>query len=125
LPYLSTLQAVREFRHQPLLEEALRERLAAAAVQAAASQEGTMFGEDHHDSIVQRGIDEALACRDMLAPAPPERLPITRVIAHLVVRARAHLQGIGTRSRFPGRSRRARAPSLSTIRAGRRAARWS
>jgi len=35
-----------------------------------------MFGEDRHDSIIQRGIDEALACQDMLerAPARPSRL---------------------------------------------------
>jgi hypothetical protein len=35
-----------------------------------------MFGEGHHDSIIQRGIDEALACQDMLerAPAKPTRL---------------------------------------------------
>ena len=42
-----------------------------------------MFGEGHHDSIIQRGIDEALACQDMLERAP------TR--PSLLVRARARL----------------------------------
>ena len=44
-----------------------------------------MFGEGHHDSLIQRGIDEALACQDMLerAPVKPSRLSqlITRVVA--------------------------------------------
>jgi hypothetical protein len=40
------------------------------------AEEDAMFGEDRHDSIIQRGIDEALACQDMLAraPAKPSRL---------------------------------------------------
>jgi hypothetical protein len=35
-------------------------------------EEAAMLGEDHHGSIVQRGIDEALACRDMLERTPPK-----------------------------------------------------
>jgi hypothetical protein len=44
-----------------------------------------VFGEDHHDSLIQPGIDEALACQDMLerAPIKPSRLSqwVTRVVA--------------------------------------------
>ena len=48
-----------------------------------------MFGEDHHDSIVQRGIDEALACRDLLQPAPVKPPLLARVLSHIVVAGRA------------------------------------
>jgi hypothetical protein len=52
------------------------------------NQVEAMFGEGHHDSIVQPGIDEALACQDMLerTPATPSRL--SRVIARVVAAAR-------------------------------------
>ena len=44
-----------------------------------------MFGEGHYDSLVQRGIDEALACQDMLERAPIKpswlSLMVTRVVA--------------------------------------------
>jgi hypothetical protein len=43
-----------------------------------------MFGENHDDSIVQRGIDEALACQDMLARVPVKPSLLTRVVARLV-----------------------------------------
>jgi hypothetical protein len=36
----------------------------------SSSEEDVVFGEGHHDSVVQRGIDEALACQDMLARTP-------------------------------------------------------
>ncbi len=85
MPYPSTLEAVRESRHLMLLEEAARERRAASAVPQPIRQEGAMFSESHRDSIVQRGIDEALACRDMLAPAPHQPSPIVRLCARLVV----------------------------------------
>ena len=52
-----------------------------------------MFGEDHRDSIIQRGIDEALACQDMLerAPAKPSRLARlrARIVAMRVLPRRA------------------------------------
>jgi hypothetical protein len=34
-----------------------------------------MVGECHDDSIIQRGIEEAMACQDMLARAP---VPLSR-----------------------------------------------
>ena len=41
-----------------------------------------MNGERHDDSIVQRGIDEALACQDMLERTPPKpSLPVRLVTA--------------------------------------------
>lgn len=48
------------------------------------NQVDAMFGEGHHDSIVQPGIDEALACRDMLQPAPVRPSLLSRVIACIV-----------------------------------------
>jgi hypothetical protein len=42
-----------------------------------------MFGEDHHDSIIQRGVDEALACQDMLARAPAKPSRLARLRARL------------------------------------------
>ncbi len=48
-----------------------------------------MFGQGHDDSIVQRGIDEALACRDMLAPAPAEPSPLARLHARIIALLRA------------------------------------
>jgi hypothetical protein len=83
LPYPSTLLAVWEYRFQELLEEAARERLAISAVQSHRRQEEIMFG-DGQDSIVQRGIDEALACRDMLTRAPVAPSRLARIVAHLV-----------------------------------------
>jgi hypothetical protein len=48
-----------------------------------------MFGEDHRDSINQRGIDEALACQDMLERAPITPSLLARVRARLVAAGRA------------------------------------
>jgi hypothetical protein len=84
LPYPSTLQAIQEFRHLMLLEEAARERRTASALPQHVRQEGAMFSEGHHYSIAQRGIDEALSCRDMLEPAPRQPSPIVRLCARLV-----------------------------------------
>jgi hypothetical protein len=42
-----------------------------------------VFGEGHHDSVVQRGIDDALACQDMLERAPVNPSRITRALAGL------------------------------------------
>ncbi len=60
-----------------------------------------MLGEDHHGSIVQRAIDEALACRDMLDRAPVKPSLATRVVAsiaafvHSIVRLeRATARGV-------------------------------
>lgn len=55
----------------------------------ALAQEAPMFGQGHHDSIVQRGLDEALACRDMLQPAPAQPSPVSRLTARLVAAVRA------------------------------------
>jgi hypothetical protein len=66
-----------------LLEEAARERRTASVIGSDKSQEGFMFGECHHDSVIQRGIDEALACRDMLARDPDQPSLIVRLIAQL------------------------------------------
>ena len=84
MPYPSTLQAIREFRHLMLLEEAARERCTASALPQHVRQAGAMFREGRHDSIVQRGIDEALSCRDMLDPALRQPRPIVRLCARLV-----------------------------------------
>jgi hypothetical protein len=42
-----------------------------------------MFGEGHHDSLVRPGLDEALACQDMLARTPIRPTLIARVLARL------------------------------------------
>jgi hypothetical protein len=81
LPYPSTLQAVRESRHLMLLEEAARERRTASALPQHVRQEGAMVSEGHHDSIVQREIDEALSCRDMPEPSPRQPSPMVRLRA--------------------------------------------
>ena len=48
-----------------------------------------MFPDGRDRSIVQRGIDEAMACRDVLTPAPrrPTWLSSTRVRVESVLRA--------------------------------------
>ncbi|MGH2617412.1 MAG: hypothetical protein ACRDJC_19435 [Thermomicrobiales bacterium] len=48
-----------------------------------------MFGEGHNDSIVRRGIDEALACQDMLARTPVRPSLLTQVVAWLGTTIRA------------------------------------
>lgn len=48
-----------------------------------------MFGEGHDDSMVRRGIDEALACQDMLERAPVAPSLLARVVARLVARVRS------------------------------------
>lgn len=105
MPYPSTLQAIWEYRFQALLEEAARERRANLAVRTRLGQEEAMFGADQ-DSIIQRGIDEALACQDMLArtPVPPSRW--ARIVVYLV--------GLGqsVAYRLP-RARRRRTPVVS------------
>lgn len=42
-----------------------------------------MFGEGHGASIARAGIEEALACRDVLDPAPPRPGPIARAASRL------------------------------------------
>lgn len=51
-----------------------------------------MFDERHDDSIVQRGIDEALACQDMLARTPMKSSWVSQMVAWIVaaVRLMAH-----------------------------------
>jgi hypothetical protein len=48
-----------------------------------------MFGEDPHGSIIQRGIDEALACQDMLERAPANPSWASRMVAWIVAAARS------------------------------------
>ena len=43
------------------------------------------FGAGHGDALIQPGIDEALACQDMLQPASAHRSRI----AHLIMRLKA------------------------------------
>lgn len=47
-----------------------------------------MFDEARHDSIVQQGIDEALACRDMLEPSPVQPSLLARSLAWCLTSAR-------------------------------------
>jgi hypothetical protein len=47
-----------------------------------------MFANDN-DSIIQRGIDEALACQDMLERAPVKPSLLVRVIARVVAAVEA------------------------------------
>lgn len=48
-----------------------------------------MFGERDHGRTVQRGIDEALGCRDMLEAAPVQQSRLTRVYARISAMLRA------------------------------------
>jgi hypothetical protein len=48
-----------------------------------------MLGEEGNNRIVQRGIDEALACRDRLAPAPAHPSLLARSVAWCMTKARA------------------------------------
>jgi hypothetical protein len=48
-----------------------------------------MFGEGHHDSLVQRGIDEALACQDMLERTPVKPSWMSQVVTWAVAMARS------------------------------------
>ena len=48
-----------------------------------------MFGEGHHDSVVQRGIDEALACQDMLERSPVKPSLLSRAVMWVVAAARS------------------------------------
>jgi hypothetical protein len=51
-----------------------------------------MFGAELNDRIVQRGIDEAFACQDMVqrAPAKPSQLSQVRAWFAAAARAFAH-----------------------------------
>jgi hypothetical protein len=44
-----------------------------------------MFGEGHHDSIVQHGLDEAFTCQDVLERAPTMPSLLTRVISRIAL----------------------------------------
>ena len=48
-----------------------------------------MFDAGHDNRIVQRGIDEALACQDMLARAPIKPSWVSRMVAWTVAAARS------------------------------------
>ncbi len=71
-----------------------------------------MFGEVHNDSIVQRGIDEALACQDMLERTPPKPSLAARVAASIAafIRSFARLKQATDR----GVDRRLRATGIVT-----------
>jgi hypothetical protein len=51
-----------------------------------------MFDERHDSRVVQRGIDEALACQDMLARTPIKSSWVSRMVAWIIaaVRSIAH-----------------------------------
>jgi hypothetical protein len=70
------------------------------------TEEEIMFGEDPHGSIVQRGIDEALACQDMLERAPVEPTWSSRMVEWIVAAARS----IARRGVAPERPTTAAAP---------------
>jgi hypothetical protein len=59
-----------------------------------------MFDAGDDDRLIQRGIDEALACQDMLARAP--------IRPSLLARARAHLAAAGRVGALPTRKRKPR-----------------
>ena len=48
-----------------------------------------MFAEGHHDSLIQRGIDEALACQDMLERTPVKPSWVSQMITRVVATARS------------------------------------
>ncbi len=48
-----------------------------------------MFGEDPYGSIVQRGIDEALARQDMLERTPTKPSWLAQVVTRVVTTVRA------------------------------------
>ncbi len=48
-----------------------------------------MFDTGHDDRIVQRGIDEALACQDMLARTPLKLSWASHVVARFVAALRS------------------------------------
>lgn len=62
-----------------------------------------MFGEGHNDSIVQRGLDEALACQDMLERTPTKLSVLTRAILRigLAIRSVVHRDPEGKRRGIP------------------------
>jgi hypothetical protein len=66
-----------------------------------------MFGEGHNDSIAQRGLDEALACQDMLERTPPKPSMWTRAISRigLAIRSIAHRNPAGRRRGIPAAPR--------------------
>ena len=59
-----------------------------------------------HDRIVQRGIDEALACQDMLARTPIKSSCMSQMVAWIVTAARS----IAHRRMDPERQTAAAAP---------------
>jgi hypothetical protein len=66
-----------------------------------------MLGEGHHDSIVQRGIDEALACQDLLEQTTRRPSVLTRAISRiaLVIRSTVHWELVRNRRVIPTTSR--------------------
>jgi hypothetical protein len=48
-----------------------------------------MFGEGHHDSLIQPGIDEALACQDMLERAPTKPSWLSQMVTRIIATARS------------------------------------
>ena len=61
-----------------------------------------MFSEGHNDSIVRRGIDEALACQDMLERAPVKQSLLGQVVAWIGATARALIPRELTNEAPPG-----------------------
>jgi hypothetical protein len=56
-----------------------------------------MYGQEDNRRTVQRGIDEAFACRDMLQPAPARPSLLAQSVAWCVANARALIRGRSTR----------------------------
>jgi len=48
-----------------------------------------MFGEGHHDSVGQRGIDEALACHDMLERTLGKPSWVSQMVTRVVALVRS------------------------------------
>jgi hypothetical protein len=67
-----------------------------------------MFGDGHSDSIVQRGLDEALACQDMLERTPARPSLLTRAILRIgsAIRSIVHRDSLGKQRGIPAAPRR-------------------
>lgn len=66
-----------------------------------------MLGEGHRDSVVHRGIDEALACQDLLERTPVRPSVLTRAISRiaLAIRLIVHRDLVGKHAVFSTASR--------------------
>lgn len=81
---LGTALSFVELRRQALAEDPIRQLPVAATITPRMRQVAAMLDHNQRDSIIQPGIDEALARQDMLMPAPAQPSPVARLIARLV-----------------------------------------